>query len=109
MRLARLAPFAHLLMLATFLGVAWSGTSDTVEPVPGPPFGVNATFLSDLQRFLRFEDGARFAEMFQGFVVKGCIGPVSPNLTHTPTGLAGKCVAYPGGLRIVEAGSISYL
>lgn len=65
----------------------------------------NTTFLTDLQAFLRNEDADRFAEQgFQGFVVSGGLNGTGAGLTKTPTSL----VAYAGGYRITESGSITY-
>ena len=80
--------------------VAWAGTSDTSNTIPSS----NSTFLADLQAFLRGEDAARFVEQFTSFVVSGCTHGTEAGLTGTPT----TCIAYPGGYRATETGSIVY-
>ena len=94
---------ACVLLLATTAAaqVIPAGTSDTAFPIPE----ANASFLPDLQTFLRGEDPARFAEQFQSFVVSGCLGSTSVTLSHTPTA----CLAYPGGYRTTETGHILYV
>lgn len=75
-------------------------TSDTINTVPS----AGSSFLADLQAFLKQEDAGRFAEIFTGLVASG--GVISPvaSLTATPTAL----VAYPGGYRVTESGSITF-
>jgi len=74
-----------------------STTKNTV-PVAG------ASFLSDLQNFLREEDPDRFRDMFTGFIVSGGTHATGAGLVHTPASLT----AYPGGHFITETGAITY-
>jgi hypothetical protein len=96
-----LGKLSVLLALAVGLAApAWAGNPDTVNTVPS----ANSTFLPDVQNFLREEDADRFSEQFTGFVVSGGTHGTGAGLTGTPTAL----IAYPGGGRITETGSITY-
>ena len=75
--------------------------AQTINPLPQ----AGATFLTDLQTFLANEDANRFAQMFQSFIVSGCVGPTSVTLSHAPTA----CTAYPGGYHVTEAGHIVFI
>lgn len=80
---------------------AFAGTSDTKNVVPAS----NASFLTDLQIFLKGEDADRFVE--QGatpFVFSGGTHSTGAGLVGTPASL----IAYPGGHRTTETGSITY-
>lgn len=88
------------LLLLLLLPIRAVADSDTINTVPSQ----NASFMPDLQTFLRSEDAQRFGEMFQSFIVSGCLGGTSVNQTHTPT----SCIAYPGGWRATDTHSITY-
>ena len=75
-------------------------TSTTKNPIPA----AGASFLSDLQTFLRDEDPDRFRDMFTGFIVSGGTHATGAGLVHTPASLT----AYPGGHYITETGAITY-
>lgn len=91
------------LVLALLLGIAARASAsfpDLLNPVPT----AGASFMGQLQTFLKNEDAQRFNEQFHGFVVSGCLGLTSAGLTHTPS----SCIAYPGGYRSTETGSVTY-
>lgn len=75
-------------------------TSTTKNTIPA----AGASFLSDLQNFLREEDPDRFRDMFIGFIVSGGTHVTGAGLVHTPDSLT----AYPGGHYITETGAITY-
>jgi hypothetical protein len=90
-------------------GGSTGGTGGTSIPAVGNPWNTvpssNSTFIADLQTFLYNEDAQRFADMFSSFVVTGGVISTGAGLTKTPTSLQ----AYPGGYRITEIGSITFL
>jgi len=89
------------LLCLLLLPVSLTATShDPVNTIPS----ANASFMSDLQNFLREEDGDRFSEIFGSFVVSGGTHVTGAGLTHSPT----TTIAYPGGMRVSETGSIVY-
>jgi len=61
---------------------------DTINPVPA----ADASFLDDLQEFLREEISDRAVYQYSG-VIEGGIGSTSANLTHTISA----CIAFPNG------------
>lgn len=72
------------------------------DPVVAIPTS-NASFLSDLQRFLREETAYVFLEQgFQGFVVSGGIHATVASLTSP----AFATIAYPGGFRVSQSAAI---
>lgn len=73
----------------------------TIETLPG----ANASFLTDLQNFLNEEWAERFNEILSPFVLSGGTHGTAAGLTGTPASL----VAYPGGFRVAETGSITYI
>ena len=80
---------------------AWAQTSDTINPVPAS----GASFMQQLQTFLRREDAGRFEEQFHtGYVERGCLGATASGLGHTPT----DCTAYVLGFRVRESQGLSY-
>lgn len=81
---------------------AWaSGVDQTHSTVPAQ----NASFVTDLQTFLKREDAQRYADLFAGAVVSGGVDATGGTLTHTPTALT----AYPGGYYVTETGSVTYV
>lgn len=74
---------------------------DTTNTVPSQ----NSSFITNLQSFLKYEDANRYSELgFPSLVVSGGVHTTGAGLTKTPTSM----VAYPGGYRITETGSITY-
>ena len=94
----------HVLLLISLIcflpNLVW-GQAQTHTAVPAQ----NATFITDLQTFLRDEDAARYVEQFSGFVVSGGVDTTGGTLTHTPTAIT----AYPGGYYTTETGSVTYV
>ena len=94
----------HVLLLISLIcflpNLVW-GQAQTHTAVPAQ----NATFITDLQTFLRGEDAARYVEQFSGFVVSGGVDTTGGTLTHTPTAIT----AYPGGYYTTETGSVLYV
>lgn len=94
-------------ILAVFVSTAcltsaWaSGVEQTHSTVPSQ----NASFVTDLQTFLKREDAQRYADLFAGAVVSGGVDATGGTLTHTPTALT----AYPGGYYVTETGSVTYV
>jgi hypothetical protein len=65
----------------------------------------NSSFLANLQQFLKAEEANRYTELgFLSSVTSGGTHATGAGLTKTPTAL----IAYPGGYRITETGSIVY-
>lgn len=77
-----------------------AGSEQTHNTLPS----AGASFLPDLQSFLRQEDAKRFQDQFQSFVVSGGIHGTQAGLTATPSPL----VAYPGGYYTTDTSSITY-
>ena len=81
----------HVLLLISLIcflpNLVW-GQAQTHTAVPAQ----NATFITDLQTFLRGEDAARYVEQFSGFVVSGGVDTTGGTITHSPTAIT----AYPG-------------
>src|SRR3990167_3964198 len=75
-------------------------TPDTHNTVPA----ADSSFLTDLQTFLKDEDAERYGEHFTSFVVSGGVISTGAGLTKAPTAL----IAYPGGWRVTESGSITF-
>lgn len=75
-------------------------TSETINTIPA----ASASFIADLQTFLKEEDADRFKDMFTGFILSGGTHVTGAGLTHTPDSI----VAYPGGHYVTETGAITY-
>lgn len=79
--------------------VAWAVTQ-TLNTVPSS----GATFLTDLQTFLRNEDAQRYIHHLRAFVVQNGQHGAGAGLTGNP----GSTIAYPGGFYATETASITY-
>lgn len=89
------------ILFGLWASIAFGQHIDTVNPIPSS----NSSFIPNLQTFLRNEDANRFNELGSlSVVITGGTHPTGAGLTKTPDGL----IAYPGGWRINEVGSITY-
>lgn len=93
-----------LLLLALSLFLPSRAFSAADEQTKNTVPASNASFVTDLQNFLKQEDAERYADMFSGFVVGGGTHGTPAGLTGTPSALT----AYPGGFLVTETGSITY-
>ena len=85
--------YAIVVLLSIMLSASLTrAATQTINTIPAN----NASMLTDLQRFLREEDAARYGEQFGSFIVSGGTHGTSTSLTSTISAV----VAYPGGFRV---------
>ena len=92
--------FALAIALLLALAAPAFAATQAHQTVPS----ATASFMTDLQNFLRVEDANRFTDQFTPFVVSGGIHATGAGLTGTPTAL----IAYPGGYYTTESAAITY-
>ena len=93
-----IALFVFLFSMHDFV---LAGDPDTIYTVPSSN---STSFLSDLQQFLKFEDGRERNELFNSVAVSGGNHSTSASLSATPSAMT----AYIGGDRITETGAVTY-
>lgn len=87
-----------LLCLAANVGAQHADPTNTVP-------AQNSSFFTNLVNYLKYEDANRHSELgFPSVVISGGTHATGAGFTKTPTSL----IAYPGGYRITETGSITY-